>query len=288
MTYRFAKTFQRALLVSLCTVILLGCRPIRGTPPDPTAEAAAFATAVQEAMPRIMLVGTSWQLETFWGQADDLFPLSTVQPTLNFFVERYGGYGGCNWFLGVYSVDETNLRLRAPAETRTICDEPGVMQQEGTYFVALRNILTYTLEDGRLVGYGANNQPLLTFIPAEMLPLEGTVWQVGLIDETGRRPLPVIWGSTLTLEVHDGEISGSAGCNSYSGPATFEEGAVTVGELVSTRMACSEPRGIMEQEQRFLNVLQTAASYERAPSSLLFYNAEEQPVILLGARIPVE
>jgi heat shock protein HslJ len=289
MPTRSRQKLYRVLLATLCTAFLLGCRPIRTSPPDPTAEAAAFATAVQEARPTLQLVGTSWQLETFWGIPDDIFPLATLQPTLNFFVQRYGGYGGCNWFLGVYGMDETNLRLRAPAETRTLCDEPGVMEQEGTYLVALRNILTYSLADGRLVGYGGNAQPLLTFIPAEMQPIEGTVWQVGLIDESGRgRPQPVRFGSTLTLEVHDGEISGSAGCNSYAGPATFADGVVTIGAIVSTSLACSEPRGIMEQEERFLSVLQSVVSYEQAPSSLLLYNAQGQPVILFGARLPTE
>ncbi|MCL4857833.1 MAG: META domain-containing protein [Caldilineaceae bacterium] len=285
---------MRTTLVILCGLALVSCRPISARAPNPTEQAAAFATAVQEAMPTLILSGTSWQLESFWGNTDDIWPLPTVQPTLNFFLERYAGYGGCNWFLGVHSVSETNMRLLTPSTTRIFCDEPGVMEQEATYMVALRNIITYSLEDQRLLGYSSANQLLLTFVPAEMLPLEGTTWQVAMINDVNRRPLPVVSGSFITLEINGEEIGGSAGCNTYSGPVTLREGELlsegemAVGQLISTRMACSEPSGVMEQEQRFLSVLQTVVSYERGASTLVLYNADGEPVILLGARIASE
>jgi heat shock protein HslJ len=69
----------------------------------------------------------------------------------------------------------------------------------------------------------------------------------------------VLQGTTLTL-AYDGErIAGSAGCNNYTGPATIED-EVRIGPLVTTLMMCAEPEGIMEQEKRFLDLLQQADS----------------------------
>ncbi len=72
---------------------------------------------------------------------------------------------------------------------------------------------------------------------------------------------PVLEGTTLTL-TYDGErISGSAGCNNYFGPASIDD-TVQIGPLATTMMFCSEPEGVMEQEQRFLDALQGADSMD--------------------------
>jgi len=62
---------------------------------------------------------------------------------------------------------------------------------------------------------------------------------------------------TFTAEVG---IAGSAGCNSFSGPFTFDVNTLTVGPLISTLMACEEP--IMAQETAIMTALQTATSFE--------------------------
>lgn len=275
---------HRVCVLVIFVVLLLGCRPVAAPTPSPTEQAAAVATAVQAALPTLQLVGTAWRLESFGEPEDNISALPTIQPTLNFFVERYAGYGGCNWFLGVYSVNETELRLNTPADTQTLCDEPGVMEQEGTYMSALWNIISYAFEGEKLVGFTTDNQRLLTFVPAELLPLEETTWQAAFIDDGERGPVYVIPGSQITLIINGDKVSGSGGCNNYTTTGTFSDGEVTMGPAVSTRMACAEPQGVMDQEQRYLNVLATATSYAQGASSLILYNSADEPVILFGAR----
>jgi heat shock protein HslJ len=64
----------------------------------------------------------------------------------------------------------------------------------------------------------------------------------------------------LTLTA-DGTVSGSAGCNQYTGSATFADGEMTLGpNLASTMMACEDP--IMAQESAFLAALERVSGYE--------------------------
>ncbi|NTV37583.1 MAG: META domain-containing protein, partial [Anaerolineales bacterium] len=72
----------------------------------------------------------------------------------------------------------------------------------------------------------------------------------------------MITGSEVTLNFGaDGQVSGSAGCNRYTGPYQSEGGNLKVGELATSRMMCPSPEGVMEQETRYLAALQNAATY---------------------------
>jgi heat shock protein HslJ len=73
------------------------------------------------------------------------------------------------------------------------------------------------------------------------------------VQVTGDRP--------LTLRLQGGEqASGNAGCNSFSGTyQLMRDEGIRFGALTATRMAC--PPGIMEQERRFLSILEAVRGY---------------------------
>ncbi|MDV7398868.1 META domain-containing protein, partial [Arthrospira platensis SPKY1] len=56
-------------------------------------------------------------------------------------------------------------------------------------------------------------------------------------------------------------MSGSAGCNRYHAAYVVEGALIAIQAPASTRMACAEPEGVMQQEQEYLNALPTAATY---------------------------
>jgi heat shock protein HslJ len=66
----------------------------------------------------------------------------------------------------------------------------------------------------------------------------------------------VIDGTTVTLKIDGDRVSGKAGCNSYGGGVEISGSRITFGSLFSTKMACMAS-GIMEQEMRYLNALQS-------------------------------
>ena len=99
-------------------------------------------------------------------------------------------------------------------------------------------------------------------------PLEGNSWVLEHYGEPGN-PTPALAGSyEVTLEFGDGELSGSAGCNSYFGSYTSKkDGTFEVSDLANTEMACMEP-GVMEQEGEYLTALRLAENYEVNGSTL--------------------
>jgi heat shock protein HslJ len=93
------------------------------------------------------------------------------------------------------------------------------------------------------------------------LQLEGVVW---VLDDT----LP---DTSITAEFGNGGISGSAGCNTYTGNvsttrAAGPSNAMSIDGLITTQMACEEP--VMTQEQTYLTALSSAQSYTIASSTL--------------------
>ncbi len=67
--------------------------------------------------------------------------------------------------------------------------------------------------------------------------------------------------SAATLFLQDGQASGDAGCNTFSGPYTAIGTSMTIGPLATTRMACSSP-ALDTQEQQHLTALQSVATWE--------------------------
>jgi len=86
--------------------------------------------------------------------------------------------------------------------------------------------------------------------------LVGPTWRVVTIEGA-----KVLDGTQLTATFStDSRVSGSSGCNLYSGRAAAQTGKLSVGPLASTLMAC-QADGVMPQEQRYLAALQAATSF---------------------------
>ena len=58
---------------------------------------------------------------------------------------------------------------------------------------------------------------------------------------------------------------------------------MTIGELASTREVCSEPENIMEQEQRYLEALQTTGFIREHPRSFELRDTDGIPLMLFSA-----
>ncbi|MBK7919953.1 MAG: META domain-containing protein [Chloroflexi bacterium] len=71
---------------------------------------------------------------------------------------------------------------------------------------------------------------------------------------------PVLEGTTITAVFGETEVTGSAGCNTYSGAMTAVSDFFTVGPIITTRMACEE--ATMQQEHAYLAALESLTGYQ--------------------------
>jgi len=117
--------------------------------------------------------------------------------------------------------------------------------------------------------------------------LPGTSWLVVNYNNGKEAVVGLLTGSEISLNFGaDGQVSGSSGCNRYSGGYEATGTALKVGPLASTQMACDKPAGVMEQEQQYLAALQNAATFEIAGDTLTIRDASGAMQVVAKASTP--
>ena len=97
--------------------------------------------------------------------------------------------------------------------------------------------------------------------------IEGISWQLVTVGGA-----PAIAGSEATMTLNGGKVSGTTGCNRYSG--TYElgaGGALKFGQIAMTQMACAGP--VMVQEQAFAKALGATTTATSTGGSLVLQDA---------------
>jgi heat shock protein HslJ len=240
-------------------------------------QAAQVATETKAA---VALVGSQWQLESIFGGAAAIPVVPGTQPTLGFQIERFIGFGGCDYFMGVYITKEDSaVDIQQPAVTTGGClNELKAMDQQGTYMAALRSTVRYEEQDGKLVLYTTGDQSVLTFAPLEGVPFEQVTWDLSFSYDTKIAVwTPVLPGITATFDGQ--QLRGNAGCNDYSAAYTLDNSRLKIGAIAVTKKTCLMPEGVMEQEQAYLAMLQTANGLQKYPRSILLA-ADGEPLLV--------
>lgn len=112
-------------------------------------------------------------------------------------------------------------------------------------------------------------------VPASVTNLTGATWVAEDIDGRG-----VIDNAQSTVEfTADNRVAGRAGCNRYGGSVSIDGKKLTVGQLISTKMACAP--ALMDQELRFLKALEAARSFELQGTKLRVLDESGQQRLLL-------
>ena len=205
------------------------------------------------------LDGSAWVLSALPGHA--VLPGHT--PTLRFEGGRAAGSDGCNRYSASYTVSGPALTIDpAGAMTQMAC-APEVMAQAGAFMSGLTGARRYRVEAGELQLLDASGATLAVFAPQSQA-LAGSAWRV-IGYNNGRQGVTSVLADTqLTLLfAGDGRLSGSAGCNNYTGTYTASGSSLRIGPTAATRKMCVQPERVMEQEQQFLTALETVATIRR-------------------------
>ncbi len=118
--------------------------------------------------------------------------------------------------------------------------------------------------------------------------LEDIMWILEFYGEQGDLQA-VLEGTEITaiFDSAGGQVTGSAGCNSYWADYEASGNKLSFTSLFWTEIGCVAPEGIMEQEDYYLKMLQAAESYERGSSILgvgkLQITAGNQVLIFRGS-----
>jgi heat shock protein HslJ len=108
-------------------------------------------------------------------------------------------------------------------------------------------------------------------------PLKGTSWRLVTLGGAGLIP-----GTQIKATFEDGQVHGSA-CNSYGGSYKVSGDKLTVEALFMTEMACQNPEGVMEQEQRYLEMLGMAQTFKVSSGQLQIFAAGGEVLTFLAA-----
>jgi heat shock protein HslJ len=94
-------------------------------------------------------------------------------------------------------------------------------------------------------------------------------------------PTAVPEGLEVTANFTDGTVSGTSACNSYNAPFTVEGETLTVGQGVSTMMACEDPAMTLEQE--YMAALQSVTGFSMDDDGLTLMYGDGMEMVFAPA-----
>ena len=291
------------LLCLVFGVVAAGCGSAATPTPTPNAvevkaTAEAVTQAIEDAYP---LAPTAWDAVLFGQPATGVPPLPGTRASVIFFWDRYLGFDGCSWFMGVYSATmDGELHIETPLSTPHQCASDDLLEQSSLFTAYLLSATNYTREGDQIMISTVGDQQVLTLGPQPPLPMLGTEWELkfGWVAEAARWH-PVLLDSQTTITFgKDGEASGLGGCNdytvSYTGDLQIEKvieatdsyaelPTLTFGPVAASMATCDEPENIMDQEQSFFVALDSTAYYLKLGGMLILLDAEGVPLLMLAA-----
>jgi heat shock protein HslJ len=113
------------------------------------------------------------------------------------------------------------------------------------------------------------------------IDLASTVWTLKKIDEVD---VPADAGISATFE--RAEVSGSTGCNTYSGPYAQDGASIRIGTIGMTKIGC--PGAVADREQSFVRALDEVRTLRRVDAGLELLDEAGRTRLLLVSGFPPE
>jgi heat shock protein HslJ len=255
-------------------------RVLREPVADPPADGSAFRYSLVEEVNRsptatIGLEDAIWQADSYVddsGAMTDVLPEAI--PNIEFNAGQATGSTGCNQFQSSYQQDGNSLQIEPGAVTQRACAEP-VMNQERAFLDALANTAGYTISGNTLEFQNADSAPLIIFNRLAPTMLTGTTWLLSAYNNGQQAVVSLIAGTEITAVFDaNGQLAGSASCNAYRGSYQVDDEQMSIGPLATTRRACADPQGILDQELAYLAALQRTSRFEIRGDQLALRDAE--------------
>ncbi len=174
------------------------------------------------------------------------------------------GKAAINTYRGPFAADgaEGGLSI-GPLATTQMAGPPEATEIEAAYLAALEDTASYSSDGEALTLRSATGDQLLAYEKSDQ-SIVGS-WEVTGYNNGKEAVVSVVSGSTITAAFgQDLTLTGDSGVNTYRTTYTTSEGAPG-----TTDISISPPAGtlkagppeLMEQEQRYLRALESAATY---------------------------
>jgi heat shock protein HslJ len=173
----------------------------------------------------------------------------------------------CNKVSATYTADGSSITITPGASTFVACPSDSQADQflaqlsaSAIYFIDGANLYLDLPADSGTMRFVPQGTPPPTPNPPAGAGDSKTFYVVSFGSAGAEQP--IVAGSQITASFINAQITGNAGCNNYSGTLTPVGDYFTISNVITTRMLCNEPAGVMEQEQSFLAALQGVNGYQ--------------------------
>jgi heat shock protein HslJ len=96
---------------------------------------------------------------------------------------------------------------------------------------------------------------------------------------------PLIPGTTITASFSSGRVTGAAGCNQYFASYSTAGTGLVIDGAGSTKMYCTSPEGVMEQEGLYLSLLQKASTFSLENGKLVIRDAAGSSILVFASAL---
>lgn len=113
--------------------------------------------------------------------------------------------------------------------------------------------------------------------------LEDVTWVLGTFIGADGEPNDVIADTRIDATFQGGQVSGSAGCNTYSGEFSVSDSTMDFGPVAVTEIWCEGPEGVMGQELDYLGMLARVTGFTIEGETLSLTDDADQVVAVFRA-----
>jgi heat shock protein HslJ len=235
----------------------------------------------------VILEGTNWMVTSYNngnGAVISVLPNTTL--TASFRADgSLLGFTGCNLYTNSFNTDGFQISINLVDQTHYQCPE-ALQLQEALFLSAYGMGGLYKVLGNDMEFRGSDGTLAMTFQQLGELSLVGPTWVLQSYNDQAAFVVPMEKTQIDLNFMEDGSVSGSSGCNQYSGSYQAGDISLSIGPLAATQKACSDPEGIMEQEAKYLAALESVASYEINVNALLLKDDSGTVILAYGASEP--
>ena len=212
----------------------------------------------------------SWQLQALMSESGEMTPpLGETTVEIRFEDGKIGGNAGGKRYFGGYTLaGESGLVVPPEMGSTQMACPPPIADQEQRYLALLSEVSSWKIEESTLILSDTGGETKLEFVAAQPATAEGVDWQATGINNGQGGVVSTATTQLATATFSDGQLSGSGGCNRFTATYEIDSERISIGPVASTRKACPEPEGVMDQEQQYFQALENATTYRLSSDRL--------------------